>query len=135
MMTERQDQIWDTLVSLDSETLLRAVTDYHGMQILDAGFAEFLIDEGLMEGGPNEEDSKEYPEDGDYIISDSGPLGSRITVGVYYGKWKDGFQRKEFNTEEEAVKAIKEDMGAQGYRPDVWRQDDHGGIALYGMEG
>jgi hypothetical protein len=58
MTTERQERIWDTLVSLDSKTLLRAVTDYHGMQILDDRFAEFLVDEGLIEGEPEEDEDE-----------------------------------------------------------------------------
>jgi hypothetical protein len=64
MTTEQQDQVWDTLVSLDSLTLLRALTDYHGTQLLDEGFADFLVDEGLMEGSEDEddEDDEEEPE-------------------------------------------------------------------------
>jgi hypothetical protein len=61
-------------------------------------------------------------------------LGSRLTAGVYSGKWKDGFRSKKFGTEEDAIKAIKEDMDAQGYWPDIWRRDDHGGITLYVMD-
>jgi hypothetical protein len=56
-MVKYQDQMRDVLVSLDSETLLRVITDYHGMQILDAGFAEHLVDEGLME--PEDEDEED----------------------------------------------------------------------------
>jgi hypothetical protein len=64
-MTDQQDQMWDTLVSLDSATLLRTITDYHGMQLLDDGFAEFLVDEGLMEqADDDEEDEDEDEEDG-----------------------------------------------------------------------
>jgi hypothetical protein len=55
---ERQDRIWDVLVSLDSETLLRAVTNYYGMQLLDEGFEEFLADEGLMEPSEDEEEDE-----------------------------------------------------------------------------
>jgi hypothetical protein len=134
-MTDRQDQMWDTLVSLDSVTLLQYITDYHGMQLLDDGFAEFLVDEGLMEGPDDDEDDDdepEGPEDDDYVISDYGHLGSRTIVSVGT-RWKDGSKSKIFDTEDEAVKAIKEDMAAQQYRPNVWREDDHGGISLYSM--
>jgi hypothetical protein len=48
-MAKFHDEVWDALVSLDSETLLRVITDYHGMQIFDDGFAEHLVDEGFME--------------------------------------------------------------------------------------
>jgi hypothetical protein len=91
-MTERWEQAWNTLVSLDSETLLRVITDYHGMQLLDDGFAEFLVDEGLMEqvdeevdeeADDEEAEEQKEPGDDDYIISDCGPLGSRTVVCVY----------------------------------------------------
>jgi hypothetical protein len=55
-MAKFHDEVWDALVSLDSETLLRVITDYHGMQILDDGFANHLVDEGLMEPAEDDED-------------------------------------------------------------------------------
>jgi hypothetical protein len=130
-MTEQQEQMWDVLVALDGETLLQAITDYHGLQILDDGFAEFLVDDGLMEQ-PDEEE--EEPEDGDYIISDCGALGSCTQVCVFCGHWADKAHAKLFDTEEAAEKAIKADMEAQNYWPDVWRQDDHGGMSRYEMD-
>jgi hypothetical protein len=138
-MTDQQDQMWD-MVSLDGETLLRAFTDYHGMQLLDDGFAEFLVDEGLMEqpdddeeNDDDEEDEEpEGPGDDDYVILDCGPLGSKTAVCVQSG-WADKSKYKQFDTEEEAVKAIKEDIRAQCFWPSVWREDDHGGITLYDM--
>jgi hypothetical protein len=139
-MTERQEEIWDILVSLDSETLLNAITDYHGMKILDEGFAEFLVDEGIMEQADDDEkdedeeedEEPEGPGDDDYVIIDCGPLGNRTAVCVQSG-WADKSKYKQFDTEEEAVKAIKKDMTAQQYWPDVWREDDHGGVALYNI--
>jgi hypothetical protein len=132
-MTEQQDQVWDTLVSLDSLTLLRVITGYHGMQILDDGFAGFLVDEGLMELFDDEDDEDEElegPGEDDYVISDCGPLGSRTAVCIQSG-WADKGKYRQFDTEEEAVKAIKEDMAAQQCWPDVWKEDDHGGVSLY----
>jgi hypothetical protein len=106
------ERVWDVLVSLDSETLLRAVTDYHGTQILDEDFAEFLVDEGLMEPSDEDEDEEEEePEEDDYVISDCSPLGSRTVVSVQT-RWADKSKSKVFDTEEEAVKAIKEDIGS-----------------------
>jgi hypothetical protein len=68
-MTMLQEQVWDALVSLDSETLLRTFTDYHGLQLFDEDFAEFLVEEGLMEseviGRENEEDEEDA---GSHII-------------------------------------------------------------------
>jgi hypothetical protein len=47
--------------------------------------------------------------------------------------WADKGKYKQFDTEEEAVKAIKEDMAAQGCWPGVWKEDDHGGISRYNI--
>jgi hypothetical protein len=131
-MTDFQEKAWDCLVDQDGETVLRLLTDYHGMQLLDCGFYKYLVEEGYLEEEP--EAGPEEPEDGDYIISDCGPLGSMIAVGIQNGKWTGGDQAKHFYTEEEAVKAIKADMAKQKYWPNVWRLDDHGGIELYDLE-
>jgi hypothetical protein len=53
--------VWDALVSLDSETLLRVFTGYYGTRIFDDGFAKYLVDEGFME--PAEEDGGDDNED------------------------------------------------------------------------
>ena len=59
-MTNEQTKIWNALCELDGETVARLFTDYHGNQLLDEGFQEFLIDEGVMEEeydwGADEED-------------------------------------------------------------------------------
>jgi hypothetical protein len=134
-MTEQQEKMWDVLISMDSDTMLRVLTDYYGLQLLDEGFAEHLVDEGFMEPEEEEdEDVEEEPEDGDYIIAAGPPLGSITVVSVYNDTWNDGDRSKAFTTEEEAVKAIKEDMAVQKYWPNVWGEDDHGGITLYDME-
>jgi hypothetical protein len=132
---KEQYEIWDVLVSLDSETLLKVITDYHGMRILnEEGFIDHLVDEGLMiEEGANDDEEDEEPKgpgDDDYVISDCGPLGSKTVVCAQSG-WADKSRYKQFDTEEEAVKAIKEDMTAQQYWPNVWKEDDHGGVSLY----
>jgi hypothetical protein len=58
---KEQWEVWDVLVSLDSETLLKIITDYHGMQILnEEGFIDHLVDEGLMiEDGADDEDDED----------------------------------------------------------------------------
>ena len=53
-MDSIQEKMWDALVAIDAESVARAFTDYHGNQLLDKGFYEFLCDEGYME--PDEED-------------------------------------------------------------------------------
>ena len=62
------------------------------------------------------------PSEGDYVISDSGPLGSMTSVSQgtrFLG---------EYASEEEALAAIREDMEREQFWPGVWRQDDHGGM-------
>jgi hypothetical protein len=80
-MTNLQERAWDALVALDSETLLRLVTDYHGTQaLLKDGFLDFLVDEGVIES-PDAEEEDEEPKgsgDYDYAISDYGQLGSGV---------------------------------------------------------
>jgi hypothetical protein len=135
-MTDRQEEAWDALEELDSASVLKIMTNYHGMQLFDEGFIEFLEDDGLLDpAGEDDEDDEEEgepegPGDDDYVILDCGPLGSKTAVSVQSG-WADKGKYRQFDTEEEAVRAIKEDMAAQQYWPDVWRQDDHGGVALY----
>jgi hypothetical protein len=64
-MTNVQKQVWDALVSLDGEAVLRALTDYHGTQLLDEGFAEFLVDEGLLDPEVTGQDDDYDDEDND----------------------------------------------------------------------
>lgn len=45
-MDELQSRMWDFLVDMvDAEEVARAFTNYHGNQLLNEGFAEFLADE------------------------------------------------------------------------------------------
>ena len=48
-MNELQEQIWDVLVNQDGETVARAFTGYHGMQLLTQEFAEYLVEEGIAD--------------------------------------------------------------------------------------
>jgi hypothetical protein len=45
---ETQNEIWNKLCELDGETVARLFTDYYGNRLMDAGFKEFLEDEGIM---------------------------------------------------------------------------------------
>jgi hypothetical protein len=58
-MSEKQEQMWDILCELDGETVARLFTDYHGNQLLDDGFREFLQDEGYMEPDEDDEDDED----------------------------------------------------------------------------
>ena len=70
-----------------------------------------------------EEDMEPSPED--YTISDSGPLGSRTSVGQIEGK-----HLGEFNSDEEAIAAIRADMEKHQFYPNVWRVSDHGNWSI-----
>lgn len=48
-MTQIQRRIFATLSRLGGEEVARLLTDYHGTQLLDEGFGEFLVDEGVAE--------------------------------------------------------------------------------------
>jgi len=51
-MTNNQDRMWGTLADMRGGDVLRYLTDYHGMQLLDDGFYEHLVGEGVMEPEP-----------------------------------------------------------------------------------
>ena len=48
-MDEMQKRMWSVLVGKDAETAVGLILDYHGAQLLDEGFAEFLVDEDACE--------------------------------------------------------------------------------------
>lgn len=47
-LSDIQKMIWEILCQLDGSEVLSLLTDYHGTQLLDEGFYEFLKDEGVM---------------------------------------------------------------------------------------
>lgn len=65
-MTERQTQMWDTLVGLDGETVARLLTDWHGLQLLDDGFYGHMVEEGYIDGPAEDEDEENNCEAGTY---------------------------------------------------------------------
>ena len=58
-MTEKQEMMWDILVELDGETVAQLFTDYHGLQLLDDGFYEHLVEEGYIDEEPEEDEDDE----------------------------------------------------------------------------
>ena len=48
MLDKHQREIWDALCELSGEEVLNLLTDYHGLQLLDYGFKEFLEDEEVL---------------------------------------------------------------------------------------
>lgn len=89
--------------------------------------ASIKADEEEEESFEDEEPSG--PEEEDYVLFDSGPLGSRTSVSQVGGKFLG-----EFKSTEEAEKAIKKDMEKNKFYPGVWYQDDHGGMSPYSLE-
>lgn len=63
-MLQFQEECWDALCELSGEEVARLLTDYHGLQLLDEGFREFLGDEGIL---PEIEDNDEDEDDDDEI--------------------------------------------------------------------
>jgi len=45
---ERMQVIWEALSDLSGEQVLRYLTGWHGWQLLDNDFYEYLIDEGVL---------------------------------------------------------------------------------------
>lgn len=85
-----------------------------------------------------ESTEEEYlmPEEGDYVISDSGKLGSLYSVSICW-EW-DSLPPNhrfygEYATYDEATNAIREHMARNKFYPNVWYLDDHGGLQLVGI--
>lgn len=55
-MNEKQSEMWDLLAGLEAEVVLGLLTDYHGLEILDDGFYQHLIDEGYIDDPEDEQD-------------------------------------------------------------------------------
>ncbi len=55
MMTEEQKEMWYALCELSGEDVARAFTYYYGNKLLNDDFAEWLKEEGYMEGDENED--------------------------------------------------------------------------------
>lgn len=48
MLDKIQREIWNKLCELSGEEVLNLITDYHGCQLLNEDFKEFLEDEGAL---------------------------------------------------------------------------------------
>jgi hypothetical protein len=63
-MTQIQRRIFAILSRLGGEEVARLLTDYHGTQLLDGCFGDFLVEEGVAERedifdkGDSEEDEE-----------------------------------------------------------------------------
>jgi hypothetical protein len=73
-------------------------------------------------------DEPEQPEDDDYIMYDTGHLGGRTGVSV------GGREVGTFSDQENAEEWILRQMDKDQFWPNVWYQDDHGGIELVTLD-
>lgn len=58
-MNEKQQKIYDVLTDLGSNELLDVLLNYTGLQLLNNGLYDHLIDEGLIDEEETEEDEEE----------------------------------------------------------------------------
>jgi len=73
-------------------------------------------------------ESDTAPEEGDYILTPSGPLGGMTSVSQVGGKFHG-----DFTETEEAEAFIKEHMESEKFWPNVWYVSDHGNVSPYTM--
>ena len=106
--------------------------DQYLCSIAPEGFWIGATENGDYGMWPNDEEDdtsddpeSDVPVDGDYVISDCGPLGSRTHVGIVNGPTVG-----EFATEQDAHEYIRALMGRDQVWPNVWRVSDHGNVSL-----
>ena len=82
-MTDKQQELWDLLCSMNTEIALGFLTEWHGLQLLDYGFYEFMVDEGYIDGPPEEDNADQEAHEryaafldfcGDYETCEECPL-------------------------------------------------------------
>lgn len=68
-MDGNQNKAYDALVNAGAERAVQAFLNYHGTQLMDDGFIEFLVDEGIADASdfpdmfPDEDEDEEDIED------------------------------------------------------------------------
>jgi hypothetical protein len=85
----------------------------------------------MLEGGDefdDEYDDSDEPQSDDIVLYNSGTLGSRTSVSA------GGRHIGEFKSDDEAEKAIVDWINKNKFHPNIWYQDDHGGLSLYTLE-
>lgn len=61
-MTQIQRRVYGILTRLSGEKVAQLLTDYHGTQLLDEGFGDFLVEEGVADRDDIFDDSEEDAE-------------------------------------------------------------------------
>lgn len=68
-MDANQNKAYDALVNIGAERAVIAFLNYHGTQLIDDGFIEFLVSEGIADASdfpdifPDEDEDEEDIED------------------------------------------------------------------------
>lgn len=87
--------------------------------------AEEYSMEEEMEDERSEEPEHDEPDEGDFVLSDTGYLGSGVAVGEVGG----GFLG-DFKDEDEALAFVRTHMEENNFFPNIWRESDHGNMHL-----
>lgn len=70
------------------------------------------------------------PQPEDFTLSDCGPLLSQTSVDIVEGK-----SIGVYSCHSEALAAVRRRMESDGFYPNIWKIDDHGGETLIDIEG
>jgi hypothetical protein len=97
-----------------------------GCQML---WAECSCDDEDADEQEAEDDTPTEPEEGDYVLQPTGPLGGCTAVSVD-GRHRETFSPGETSADEQALAWIRADMAANEYWPNVWSLSDHGNYTL-----
>lgn len=95
--------------------------EFYDLSIKCEGFEAYLE----IKEADEEELEPTEPEEGDYIIFDDRPLGSRYGLRAYRGGYIGTY-----STRKEAIRKIRTDIQTYNVWPETWLQDDHGGYTL-----
>jgi hypothetical protein len=92
--------------------------EFHGCEVV----FDYI---SLTEDGELYESENQQPDSEDYVLTDSGYLGSKTSVSIVDGGFFD-----EFDSEDDALDAIKEQMDVEQFYPSVWKVSDHGNYTI-----
>lgn len=101
-MSNVQEELWDALSEMTGEEVLRHLTNYHGLQLLDDGFREHLVDEGVIpENEDCEESISEYASDDFDTFCMMHPTCITCPLFRYDGDCKEGWKKLKKASEKE----------------------------------
>jgi hypothetical protein len=107
----------------DSARALEASELIFGSPDVGAWADDLNVEADLMDLQERGEDAG--PDEGDYVLEDAGPLGSRTSASVYGEGWIG-----EYPDDETALEDIRALMRDDNFYPSIWRLSDHGNYHL-----